>query len=31
MAAIALVAPSSDDAQTRDLVQLNLGQGAMSA
>jgi nitroreductase len=29
-AAIALVAPSSDDAQLRDLVQFDLGQAAMS-
>jgi nitroreductase len=29
-AAIALVAPRSDDAQTHDLVQLDLGQAAMS-
>jgi hypothetical protein len=30
VATIALVAPSSDDAQTHDLVQLDLGQAAMS-
>jgi nitroreductase len=30
-AAIALVAPSSGDARTRDLIQLDLGQAAMSA
>jgi nitroreductase len=29
-AAIALVAPSADDAQLRDLVQLDLGQATMS-
>jgi nitroreductase len=30
-ATIALVAPTSDDAQTRDLIQFDLGQAAMSA
>lgn len=30
-AAIALVAPSSDDARTRDLIQYDLGQATMSA
>jgi nitroreductase len=29
-AAIALVAPTSDDAQTRDLIQFDLGQATMS-